>query len=348
MNLTRLKAPLYLPTLLFFAAALLTSFSATALANKPDGTQYVSREELALKLASETGISASEINDILKDATFRPNIIRSMNHQWESKPYVEYRPRFLKQSMQEKGDLFIKKNGPILTTTEKKYGVDAHIVAAIIGVETKFGRVHGGQPILDSLYTLSTGFPRRAPFFQKQLAAIIEISRKDQLDLKTLKGSYAGAFGTVQFIPTSFRDYAVDEDGDGTRDLFNSQQDIIGSVANYFYKHHWQHGRPSAWWLPTKTKLTNGWAKRARGKLKHWVTLKELRESMPSIFNKVPAPWKDSDEVSIIEMRTKHGQQFALVHYNFRVIMRYNPSYNYAMAVTEVAALLGGETFAVD
>ncbi len=347
MHSTRPITPLYSFALLFFVTVLLNPFLAVA-EKEPDGTQYVSREELVLKLAAETGISASEIGNILKSATFRPNIIKSMNRQWESKPYAEYRPRFLKQNMQEKGALFVKKNDSILAAAEKKYGVDAPVVAAIIGVETKFGKIHGGQPVLDSLYTLSTGFPRRAPFFQKQLAAIIEISRKDQLDLKSLKGSYAGAFGTVQFLPTSFRDYAVDEDGNGTRDLFNSQQDIIGSVANYFHKYRWQHGRPSAWWLPIGTKLTNGWEERARGKLKHWVTLKELRKSMPKIFGNVPPPWKGSDKVSVIEMRTKYGKQFALVHHNFRVIMRYNPSYNYAMAVTEVAALLGGATFAVD
>lgn len=231
-------------------------------------------------------------------------------------------------------------NAAAFTTIAQKYQVDAAIIAAILGIETRFGRHHGRQPVLDSLYTLSTGFPRRADFFRKQLGAIIAISRQDRLNLSRLKGSYAGAFGAIQFIPTSFKQYAVDEDGDGIRDVFHSQQDIIASVANYFKQHHWQYHRPSAFWLPVGTKLNQLWTKRAQGKLEHWVSLAELRKSMPTVFNQIPSPWQDHDQVSIIMMHTRFGNQLALVHHNFYVIMRYNPSFNYAMAVTEIAAML--------
>ena len=130
--------------------------------------------------------------------------------------------------------------------------------------------------------------------------------------------------------------------------MFKSYPDIIGSVANYFHKHGWQHGRPSAYWLPVDAKVTPAWRKRATGKLKHWVKLADLKASMPAAFSRIPAPWQDDDKVSIIEMETKQGKQLALVHYNFHVIMRYNPSYNYAMAVTEIASMLERKTFAVD
>jgi len=334
--------------LLFCCIALLLPIHANAASKTPDGTQYVSRQVLTEQLASETGIPADKIRVILERATFRPDIIKRMNGQWEAKPYATYRPLFVKQDMQDKGRKYLEQNAAVFARIEQKYQVDAVIIAAILGIETRFGTIHGKQPVLDSLYTLSTGFPRRAEFFRKQLGAIIEISRQDKLKLEELKGSYAGAFGSIQFIPTSFRQYAVDEDGDGIRDVFHSPADIIGSIANYFSQHHWHFNRPSAYWLPISTKLNRKWKKRASGKLKHWVSLSELRTSMPETFNSIPQPWQNDDKVSIIEMETAHGKQLALVHYNFYVIMRYNPSFNYAMAVTEIAAMLERKTFAVD
>jgi len=314
----------------------------------PNGSQYVSRETLTSQLVKDTGLSAKEIRAVLKHATFRPNIIKQMNRQWEAQPYANYRPLFVKPIMQKKGLAYLKQNQAIFTRIEQQYHVDAAIIAAILGIETRFGKSHGNKPVLDSLYTLSTGFPRRAAFFRQQLAAIIEITRQDHLQLDSLKGSYAGAFGSIQFIPTSFRQYAVDADGDGIRDVFHSQADIIASVANYFSRHHWQQHRPAAYWLPVGTRLSRPWQQIAKGKLNHWVSLAALRHDMPDILHTLPAVWRDDDQVSIIEMSTRHGRQFALVHYNFYVIMRYNPSFNYAMAVTEIAAMLEDQTFAVD
>jgi len=328
--------------------ALLIPLSSAAATRKPDGTQQISRSALTKQLASETGMSRNAIAAILKQATFRPDIIRRMNGQWEAQPYSKYRPLFVKPEMQNRGRAYLKQNDAAFRRIAEKYQVDAEIIAAILGIETRFGQRRGKRPVLDSLYTLSTGFPRRADFFRHQLGAIIEISRQDKLNLAKLKGSYAGAFGAIQFIPTSFRQYAVDEDGDGIRDVFHSQADIIASIANYFKQHHWQYHRPAAYWLPASARLNHLWTRRLKGKLKYWVKLAELRKSMPKIFNAVPLPWQDDDQVSIIEMKTGRGRQLALVHHNFYVIMRYNPSFNYAMAVTEIAAMLERKTFAVD
>jgi len=347
-HLKRFNSQKTLQRLFFITLFLTMPTQAPAANNKPDGTQYVSREELSIQLAAETPYTAHEILTVLEQATFQPSIVKRMNGQWEAQPYVKYRPLFVIPSMQKRGRDYLHKHRDLFAMIEAKYQVDSAIIAAILGIETRFGQLPGTRPILDSLYTLSTGFPRRADFFRKQLGAIIAISRQDKIKLASLKGSYAGAFGAIQFIPTSFRDFAIDEDGDGIRDVFNSKPDIIASVANYFKKHRWQHSRPSAYWLPVDSKLTPEWTKRAKGKLKHWVTLADLRQSMPELFNEIPLPWMDSDKVSIIEMETSKGMQLALVHYNFQVIMRYNPSYNYAMAVTEVAAMLERTTFAVD
>jgi len=346
--LPRLNVPNSLQAFILVALAMLSPMHADAANLKPDGTQYVSRAALATTLAAETHLPIADIRAILKQATFQPEIVKRMNGQWEAQPYVKYRPLFIKPSMRSKGRLYLQENRDVFAAVEDKYQVDAAIVAAILGIETRFGQSHGKHPILNSLYTLSTGFPRRAKFFRQQLGAIIQISRQDKLDLSKLKGSYAGAFGSIQFIPTSFRDYAVDADGDGIRDVFHSKPDIIASIANYFKRHHWQYGRPTAYWLPLDTKLNSKWKKISTGKLKLWVTLAELRQAMPKAFAAIPSTWHDDDKVSIIAMQTDKGQQLALVHYNFYVIMRYNPSFNYAMAVTEIAAMLERTTFAVD
>ena len=349
-NIHRICRHLCCSLLLLFTIALALPVSALAAskAPPPDGRQYVSKEKLIGLLSKETGLPAEELRSIMKPATFVPAIIKKMTTPWEAQPYVKYRPLFVKKRMHDKGRAYLKKHDSLFTSIEKKYQVEAAVIAAILGIETRFGVAHGKNPILDSLYTLSTGYPRRAKFFRAQLGAIIKISRQDQLKLNELKGSYAGAFGSIQFIPTSFRDYAVDEDGDSIRDVFKSYPDIFGSVANYFQKHGWQYGRPSAHWLPVDAKLTAKWRKRADGRLKHWVTLADLKQSMPDVFSRIAAPWRDNDKVSIIEMETKEGRQLALVHYNFYVIMRYNPSFNYAMAVTEIASMLEKSTFNVD
>ncbi len=313
--------------------------------------QQVSRQQLSQQLAQETGIPADEIRAILQHATYRPQIIARMQRQWEAQPYSRYRPLFIKPSLKRKGRAYLASHRAIFAQVEQKYGVDAVIIAAILAIETRFGHAQGSRPVLDSLYTLSTGFPRRADFFRHQLGALINISRRDQLDLTTLKGSYAGAFGAIQFIPTSFEQYAVDEDGDGIRDVIHSQRDIIASVANYFAKHGWQHHRPSAYWLPAGSKLTPQWQQHIESdNISQWRSLGELRHVMPAAFAHLPSIWHDNDQVSLIRMQRSDGMRVALIHHNFRVIMRYNPSFNYAMAVTEIAAMLerGEHRFAVE
>lgn len=314
----------------------------------PDGTQHVSREALANKLAGETKLPLADITALLEQATFRPEIIKLMNQPHESLPYAKYRPLFVTERTRSSGEAFMAAHAETFARMSERYHVDAAIIAAILGIETRFGEHKGNKPILDSLYTLSTGYPRRADFFRKQLVAIIAICRREHLDLATLKGSYAGAFGAIQFIPTSFRDFAIDGDDDGIRDVFDSEADIIGSIANYFEKHGWQQGRPVARWLPENATLTRTWRARDKHKLHTWTTLGELRKHMPRDLSGVGAPWREDDPVSLIEMETDKGRRYALVHRNFQVIMRYNASFNYAMAVNELAAMWEKELFAVN
>ena len=326
------------------AASLLLASMAGAAEAKSKPAPLVSKEEIVRLLAEETKLPKAEIAATMAGAKFLPSVIEKITRPWESRPYHKYRTLFVSDKMRGMGEEFLKKNTGVLAATSKKYQVEAELIAAILGMETRFGRITGSDRMLDSLYTLASGYPRRADFFRGQLGALLLLSREEGFEAGSLKGSYAGAFGATQFIPTSYRDFAVDADGDGKRDVFHSPADITASVANYFQRHGWQAGRPVAHWLPMNVKVGEQWRKRATGPLKHWVKLAELKPLLPHI----PAPWRDDDKVSIVEMRTSHGKQLALVHYNFYVITRWNRSYNYAMAITEVAALLERKQFAVD
>ncbi|TLS67614.1 lytic murein transglycosylase [Mariprofundus erugo] len=301
--------------------------------------QQVDRETLIRLVAAETGLPVSYVASMLGHATFTPAIIRQITTPYESRSYAEYRPLFLGHSMEKMGRDYLHQQQQHFAAVEERYRVDKEIIAAILGMETRYGRHRGKDRIVDSLYTLATGFPRRANFFRKELGEFLLLAREEHLDATQQLGSYAGAFGTTQFIPSSYRAYAVDADGDGHRNVWDSPADIIASVGNYFHLHGWQQGRPCAHWLPVIPQLQA----HAEAGFDQWVTLASLRRQLPAL----PPQWQDDDKVTLIDMQPPQGRRFALVHYNFYVTTRWNRSYNYAMAATEVAAMLGGQSFAV-
>lgn len=289
------------------------------------------RQQLIQQLIQQTGLARSDIAPIVMQAKFMPDIIRRMKTPYESRTYAEYRPLFVHSRLAGKGQDYLKQHADAFHRCEQRYGVQKEIIAAILGMETRYGANKGNDAVVDSLVTLATGYPRRAKFFSKELGELLLLCKEESLDPRTFKGSYAGAFGTTQFIPSSYRAYAVDADGDGKRNVWDSPEDIINSVANYFHQHGWQHNEPLAQWLPPSFS-----ALPAQG-FKHWTTLQKVRHALPPL----DARWHDDNKITIIEMTTKQGKQRALVDYNFYVITRWNRSYNYAMAVTELAALLG-------
>ncbi len=305
----------------------------------------ISTKALVHQLARQTGISPAEIQSVLAGAQFIPSVIERMTTPYESRPYAEYRPLFVTDSMDRMGREYLHDQQHVFTAVENKYHVEAEIVAAILGLETRFGRHKGKDRILDSLYTLAAGYPRRSAFFSKELGELLLLAREERLKPDEVMGSYAGAFGATQFIPSSFRAYAVDADGDGRRDVWHSVQDIIASVANYFHQHGWRSERPVAYWLPgVKNDYPAALIERARTGFKDWSRLAELRRQLNGQLPEIPGLWHDQDKVSLVEMLTADGPRLAMVHYNFYVITRWNRSYNYAMATTEVAAMLGCQT----
>lgn len=202
-------------------------------------------DEFIAEMTRDYGFASEQLRDLFKQAERKQAILDAISRPAERvKPWKEYRPIFLTDSRVAQGVDFWRENEAALSRAEAEYGVPAEIIVAIIGVETFYGRNTGSHRVIDALSTLGFDYPPRQPFFRQQLKEFLLLTREEQVDPLTLKGSYAGAMGLPQFMPSSFRAYAVDFDGDGHIDIWNNPTDAIGSAASYFKQHGWAAGEP--------------------------------------------------------------------------------------------------------
>lgn len=206
----------------------------------------------------------------------------------------------------------------------------ASIITAIIGVETRYGRYRGSYRVIDSLSTLAFAYPKRAKFFRGQLKQFLVMAREEKMDPLKPLGSYAGAMGQPQFIPSSFRHYAIDFDGDGKRDLWDNMDDIIGSVANYFSRHHWRAGEAI-----TSRATVNGKVAKSllKGGYKPSFKAAELKKHKINGTHEI----SPNQDVALIALEQKRGHEYWIGFHNFYVITRYNHSPLYAMAVYQLS-----------
>ena len=265
----------------------------------------------------------------------RPDIIRTMNRPAEGLKWHRYRKIFITPSRINKGVRFWNRNAATLAKAEKQYGVPAKIIVAIIGVETFYGERTGSIKFLEALSTLAFGYPRRAKYFRRELEQFLLMSKNQRFDPGSLRGSYAGAMGLPQFMPSSYRQYARDFSGDGRRDLFGSTKDAIGSVANYFKAHGWKTGQPVA----TPAKLTGKKYRnlpRPKSRLKPSYSMGQLAAYGVSAL-RPSSRYSSLGKISFIKLTQTRGATYWLGFKNFYVITRYNHSELYAMAVFKLA-----------
>lgn len=226
-------------------AALALMVSVVSLQAIAGDGEYAAVESYVASAAASTGWSQAEVAAIIGQAQMQPRILEIMNKPAEkSMTWQEYRTRIVSADRIAAGRDFMIQYADPLARAEATYGVPKNVIAAILGIETRYGEKRGNYRVLDSLVTLSFGYPRRAAFFQKELTAFLKLARAGHVDPYTIKGSYAGAIGWPQFMPTSILALATDFDGDGKIDLYNSPVDAIGSVANYFSKNGWRQEGP--------------------------------------------------------------------------------------------------------
>ena len=246
--------------------------------------------------------------------------------------WKQYRPIFIKDKRIRLGKEFLKEHEAILQRAEDKFGVPKEIITAIIGVETYYGRYSGKYEVFNSLTTLGFDYPPRSKFFKKELKELLLLTREEEVDIETVRGSYAGAMGMPQFISSSYRHYAIDFDNDGKRDLWSNIDDVIGSVANYFSRHGWQKGEPVTY----RVSLNKGINDIGRKKLKPSKTVKQYRK----LGVEIDAPIAGETKASLIELKGQDGIEHWLGLKNFYVISRYNHSALYSLAVYQLSQAL--------
>jgi membrane-bound lytic murein transglycosylase B len=286
-------------------------------------------EAFVARMAAEHDLDPAHIREVLAEARYQQSIIDAITRPAEARPWYQYRPIFMTEARIAGGAEFWRANQTLLEAVSAEFGVPVEIIVAIVGVETNYGMNTGSFRVIDALATLGFYFPRRADFFASELGHFLRLAQEEALPLYEVRGSYAGAMGLGQFIPSSYRAYAVDFDGTGRRDLWRSLPDALGSVANYLARHRWREGEPIV--LPV-TDMPASLDAEFGMNLNH--SLAEL-ESLGLGFER---DGLDADmPATLVTLETADGHEYWIGLNNFYVITRYNRSPLYAMAVTQLA-----------
>ena len=297
----------------------------------------------ATALASEQGWDAQELQSTLAQARSVPSVQRLIMPAaaGTAKDWAAYRARFVEPKRLQAGLAFWEQYAAALARAEARYGVPAELIAGLIGVETFYGQITGGFHVIDALATLAFDFPSgrsdRSAFFRNELVEYLKLCRREGLDPLAVKGSYAGAMGWPQFMPSSWNLYAIDFDGDGHANPIQSAEDAIGSVANYLAAFGWQRGMPTHYSvaLPVDTSAR---ALLLAPDIKPTFSVAQLREAgaLPS-----EAAQDHSGPLAVIELQNGHAApSYWLGTENFYALTRYNWSSYYAMAVIEMGRTL--------
>ena len=298
--------------------------------------EHPGTEEFVKRAVSEYGLPEKEVRALLAKAEYKQSIIDAISRPAEGKPWHEYRPIFLTDKRIDEGVDFWKENRELIASASKKFGVDEEIIVAIIGVETFYGRITGGYRTIDALVTLGFYYPKnlssdRSAFFSSELMHYMQLASEEGLPAVEITGSYAGAMGMGQFMPSSYREYAVDFDGDGSRDLWRSKADVVGSVANYLHRHGWQPGQP----------VTHR-AVASKGAAFDEISTRNFTPTL-SVAQWQQKGFRSSNDLSpelpaaVLKLVEQDRKTYWLTFKNFYVITRYNRSPRYAMAVYQLS-----------
>jgi len=318
-------------------AVTLSSLALAALALSPSAVpadNYNEQPQVQAFIAmmvDKHGFEEEQLVAVFNEAQRREDILELMRKPAEKRlEWYEYRKIFLTPGRIDGGVDFWRENADVLARAESTFGVAPQVIVAIIGVETRYGSNTGRHRVLDALSTLAFDYPPRSEFFSGELEQYLILAREEDIDVVTTTGSYAGAMGYGQFIPSSYRNYAVDFDADGKRDLWNSKADIIGSVANYFKQHGWILGSPVA--------------VRAAVEGEDYLPVLELGYEPNTVLDALRhdgitplEPMPDELVAALLSLQQQDGPEYWLVFNNFYTITRYNHSPLYAMAVYQLS-----------
>lgn len=348
---TVVNTALLLKLLVIASSVLLSGLAVQAAAPKAadlvtDGQPIDITQEKYKQLFSELKetyhFTEKQLQSIFQGQKISKRVLELMDKQWESKPYYEYFPLFITRETIAAGKQKLQEYKKLLDEIEQKFGVDREVVVAIWGIESRYGTHQGSFNTLQTLNTLFDAYPRRSSFFRKQLIHFLVLCKENQVDPKDIYGSYAGAFGQTQFIPSSFRAYAVSFDGDDRRDVWDSVPDILASIANYLKQFRWTLHAPIYADLGHTLKDQRLIAAELKGRkgLVDWTIVRDTQK--PDLISP-----PQNRPVSIVGLELPPGGKFPVRYIagypNFQAITEWNHSNRYAMAVTELAEAIKGE-----
>ena len=290
-------------------------------------------KRFAADYAKDHNQSTEEVMAILEKAEFQQEIIDKISRPAEgTMTWNRYRNIFIKDARIDAGVAFWKEHEETLNQVSDETGVPVEVICGIIGVETFFGRIKGSYRVLDALYTLGFGYPKRGKFFKSELAKYLELAELESLNIEEVKGSYAGAMGYSQFMPSSYIAYAKSFEPNGSRDLMNSPEDAIASVANYLKVHRWRKDEP----ITSKAEMT----REITGLRKQATRPKNKVSDYTNIGFKPEESLEASLDATMIILKSGEEKEHWFGLYNFYVITRYNHSPMYAMAVHQLGSAI--------
>ena len=313
------------PRFLSFLVLLIVSQAANAL--------DTSRDDVSLfidSMVAEHDYDRETLEALLTDAKSQESIIEAISRPAEGTlEWHEYRDIFLTDERITAGANFWREHNADLQRISDETGVSIEILVGIIGVETYYGRITGGYRVLDALSTLAFDYPPRQKFFRSELKHFLLLVREENMDARDATGSYAGAMGRPQFMPSSFREYAVDSTDDGKRDIWSNWTDVIGSVANYFVRHRWVAGDQ----VVVQASLGDQW----RGETpKNTTKPKETVTSLSHQGVLFATDLAGDQKSQLLTLEGEDGKEYWVGFHNFFVITRYNTSVMYALAVHQL------------
>ncbi len=296
------------------------------LINRPDVNEFINY------MVKKHQFNKQQLITLFSQVKIRPQVMHHINKPLEKETWHLYQMLFVNEWRIQHGVEFWNKYENALREAEAIYGVPASIIVATIGIETKYGQKTGDYRVIDALSNIAFSDSKRAPFFRKELEQFLLLTRDEHIDPMSMRGSYAGAIGQPQFMPSSYRYYAVNFSKSGKIDLMNDEVDVIGSIANYYSKHGWSYGMPVATQALMLGDRYNYLIK--KNKINAPLTIAEFGQY--GIVPKIPVA-NDNMQAELIELQSHYKNEYWLGFHNFYVIKRYNPSDLYAMAIFQLS-----------
>ncbi len=314
--------------MLFVRTALLcSSLMMAACANHREQSAFIDT------MVVKHRFSGHELEALFAQVKIKDDVLKKIAAPAEALPWFKYRKIFLTDARIEEGAVFWRRHAAILEQVSEQYGVPPEIIVAILGIETLYGRRTGSYRVIDALATLAFAYPPRSRFFTGELEQFLLLCREEKVNPLQPTGSYAGAMGMPQFMPSSFRSFAADFNRDGNRDLWHDPEDAIASIANYLKAHGWVRNQPVAMQVFAKNETDKSLLNNQKN---HDLRNDGLESGRVEFSRPLPLDSK----VKLLALEQEHGDELWTVLDNFNVIMRYNHSSLYAMAVHQLSQAL--------